>query len=112
MPAYGEPNIYSTGHVTQGEAGTTRARLGDFNDKVEAGQYDCSSCRMLPVCGGACPKEWLEGHKPCPSAKQNMPDRPCWRSRQPRMAEAAPSRRHSAAVLDIALDRIRLERDG
>jgi uncharacterized protein len=30
---------------------------------------------MLPVCGGACPKAWLEGHRPCPSAKWNIESR-------------------------------------
>jgi uncharacterized protein len=30
---------------------------------------------MLPVCGGACPKQWHEGRAPCPSAKKNLGER-------------------------------------
>lgn len=75
VPAYGNPNLYAIGHVTRGETGKSRDLLGDFNSRVERGEYSCSSCRMLPVCGGACPKAWLEGQEPCPSAKSNIEDR-------------------------------------
>ena len=75
VPAYGNPNLYAIGHVSRGEAGEKRELLGNFNSRVERGEYPCSSCRMLPVCGGACPKAWLEGHEPCPSAKLNVEDR-------------------------------------
>jgi len=75
VPAYGNPNRFAIGHVSHGEAGKNRNLLGDFNARVERGEYPCSSCRMLPVCGGACPKAWLEGHEPCPSAKSNIEDR-------------------------------------
>ncbi|HEX3915213.1 MAG TPA: radical SAM protein [Steroidobacteraceae bacterium] len=86
VPAYGDPNTYSLGNVRQGESGSARALLGNFNDEVEAGRYDCGSCRMLPVCGGACPKEWDEGRKPCPSAKRNMPERLLLAMALPRIA--------------------------
>jgi uncharacterized protein len=76
VPAYGNPNLFAIGHVSSGETGgATRALLGDFNSRVGRGEYPCSSCRMLPVCGGACPKAWLEGHEPCPSAKLNVESR-------------------------------------
>jgi uncharacterized protein len=35
----------------------------------------CSKCKMLPVCGGSCPKQWHEGRPACPSFKFNMEDR-------------------------------------
>ncbi len=75
VPAYGDPNVFAIGHLGTGETAGRRQALGDFNDRVEAGLYDCGRCPMLPVCGGACPKEWADGHKPCPSAKENMPER-------------------------------------
>lgn len=75
VPAYGNPNRFAIGHVATGESGQNRNLLGDFNARVERGEYPCSTCRMLPVCGGACPKAWLEGHEPCPSAKTNIEDR-------------------------------------
>ena len=52
-----------------------RDRLGNFNERIRQGEYPCSTCRMLPVCGGACPKSWLEGIEPCPSAKSNVEQR-------------------------------------
>jgi uncharacterized protein len=30
---------------------------------------------MLPVCGGSCPKQWLEELNPCPPTKLNIEDR-------------------------------------
>lgn len=38
-------------------------------------QIDCDTCKMLPVCGGACPKSWKENIVPCPDAKFNIQDR-------------------------------------
>jgi uncharacterized protein len=75
VPAYGTPNKFAIGHVASGESADARRAFGDFNDRVASGAYGCSNCRMLPVCGGACPKEWLEGRTPCPSAKRNIEQR-------------------------------------
>lgn len=75
VPTYGNPNKFAVGHITRGESAGKRDVLGRFNDRVEAGAYACSSCRMLPVCGGACPKAWMEGHEPCPSARRNIEGR-------------------------------------
>jgi uncharacterized protein len=52
--------------------------LGPFDswyDEVAAGDWQCSSCPFLPVCGGGCPKLWKEGELPCPSYKFNWTDR-------------------------------------
>lgn len=75
VPAYGTPNRFAIGHVASGEVRGQRDLLGDFNARVGRGEYPCSSCRMLPVCGGACPKAWQDGHEPCPSAKRNIEGR-------------------------------------
>jgi uncharacterized protein len=75
VPSYGEPNKYSIGHVATGETNGGRAVFADFNSRVARGEYGCSTCRMLPVCGGACPKAWQDGHEPCPSAKRNIEQR-------------------------------------
>jgi uncharacterized protein len=75
VPAYGTPNRFSVGHVETGADAAARQMLGGFHDRVAAGVYSCATCRMLPVCGGACPKQWLEGRAPCPSAKLNIEDR-------------------------------------
>lgn len=75
VPFYGTPNTFAIGHVSAGETAGKRIPLASFNDRVAAGALPCTTCRMLPVCGGACPKSWMEGHEPCPSAKRNIEQR-------------------------------------
>jgi uncharacterized protein len=31
--------------------------------------YPCHSCKLLPICGGSCPKSWIEGNPACPPFK-------------------------------------------
>jgi uncharacterized protein len=50
-------------------------RYDDWYDHVEAAQAPCARCPLLPVCGGACPKLWREGHLPCPSLRFNWNER-------------------------------------
>lgn len=73
VPAYGEPNRYSTGNVRV----TTKSVLpfSRFNDTVLNGAVPCHDCPLLPVCGGACPKAWEDGKSPCPSHKRNLSHR-------------------------------------
>jgi uncharacterized protein len=50
--------------------------LRNWVDHVkEATVSDCKSCKFYPVCGGGCPKSWLEGKPACPSFKFNIEDR-------------------------------------
>jgi uncharacterized protein len=74
VPAYGVPNRYELGTIFNGE-NRTRSSLGQFNSRVSRGELPCSTCNLLPVCGGSCPKLWEEGHVACPSAKQNAEER-------------------------------------
>lgn len=42
----------------------------DWYDIVKnTDKYPCHSCKLLPVCGGSCPKSWTEGNPACPSFK-------------------------------------------
>jgi uncharacterized protein len=81
VPAYGEPNLYAirVSSMRSSErmvGGKAPLRLRDFNMQLLNQEHTtCASCRMLPVCGGQCPKAWHEGHPPCPAAKVNMPQR-------------------------------------
>ncbi len=68
-------NVYAIGHVTSREYFEGRAALGDFYSRVASAEYPCHGCRMLPTCGGACPKNWREGLKPCPPEKYNIEQR-------------------------------------
>lgn len=72
LPLLSTSAAYAIGDLSGGEQPERRQILGDFNARVSRGEYPCATCRMLPVCGGACPKQWLEGNVPCPSAKYNI----------------------------------------
>lgn len=45
---------------------------GWYQEILEGTQEPCNKCRMLPVCGGACPKSWKEGNMACPPFKYNI----------------------------------------
>lgn len=50
-------------------------RYDGWVDNLPGADAPCPSCALLPVCGGSCPKLWLEGKVACPSMKSNMPQR-------------------------------------
>lgn len=50
-------------------------KINDWVSSVERGETPCLSCCFLPVCGGACPKEWIEKGKPCPPFVENITGR-------------------------------------
>jgi len=57
-------------------AGISNPRVfQDWNTKVLTDNNTCSTCRMLPVCGGMCPKSWEENLPACPSNKFNIKDK-------------------------------------
>lgn len=47
----------------------------DWYDRIGNGEFPCHSCKMLPVCGGGCPKQWVEGNLPCPNNKFNIKEK-------------------------------------
>lgn len=58
-----------TGSATH--EGTVDYDFRAFNSIVELREVPCWQCKMLPVCGGACPKQWADGKVPCPLFKFN-----------------------------------------
>jgi uncharacterized protein len=77
VSSYGQPNMYANG-ITDINPQLSQAsqKLRHFNEQLLRQEHEsCAQCVMLPVCGGHCPKAWHEGNPPCPSAKQNMPQR-------------------------------------
>jgi uncharacterized protein len=52
-----------------------RGAYDDWYGEIAGGAQQCARCPLLPVCGGACPKLWREGHVPCPSMKFNWQQR-------------------------------------
>lgn len=73
VPAY-ENSEYLLGNIKDNKPLKERPLL-HFNDEVLSKSLPCSSCEMLPVCGGACPKSWREGMAPCPSNKFNIKEK-------------------------------------
>jgi uncharacterized protein len=57
------------------ETYSKKRMLTDWNDEVLAGKFPCHTCKMLPVCGGACPKSWHEDMRACPPNKFNIKDK-------------------------------------
>lgn len=47
-------------------------KYSDFYERIGQQELPCSTCNMLPVCGGGCPKSWEEGNIACPSNKFNI----------------------------------------
>ncbi|MEV4411022.1 radical SAM protein [Catellatospora sp. NPDC049609] len=74
VPGYTEQHV---GTVTELPAGQTRpaGAYDDWYDALDADETGCRGCRLLPVCGGACPKLWREGKPPCPPLKANLTQR-------------------------------------
>lgn len=49
--------------------------MRDWHNDVREGKSWCKTCKFLPVCGGGCPKLWMESTPACPSFKHNMQDK-------------------------------------
>lgn len=49
--------------------------ITEWNDELKKDQYWCNKCPILPMCGGRCPKSWVEGEPACPTIKYSMEDR-------------------------------------
>ena len=71
-----DQSAYHLGNLGSGVPLKTQRHLGDWNDRVQKDEsLPCNTCKMLPVCGGSCPKSWEEGNPACPSNKFNLKDK-------------------------------------
>lgn len=76
--------FYGAEHVI-GNINTSITEIKKYEDRPFTDWYDqildssngyyCTTCKILPVCGGRCPKSWVDGVPACPSMKFNMEDR-------------------------------------
>lgn len=75
VPAY-DNSDYKLGNLSKDHKNVNlkRSILNDWNDTLLTDQFPCHSCKMLPVCGGGCPKSWHEDMRACPTAKFNIKD--------------------------------------
>jgi uncharacterized protein len=68
-------NIFSIGNLAGGDRPGKRNLLAGFNDRIEQREVPCGDCRVLPLCGGACPRRWHDRDTPCPTFKYNIEKR-------------------------------------
>ncbi|WP_353101570.1 radical SAM/SPASM domain-containing protein [Myroides odoratus] len=68
-------NIYKIENLLSEEEYLNKRPLSLWNADISEGKFPCSSCKILPICGGACPKLWYENISPCPIIKYNINDR-------------------------------------
>lgn len=81
-------NIYAVGNLTEGSDPAQRLHFGNLTDRIRCGNgVNCNNCRMLPACGGSCPKKWLDGTPPCPPEKFNIEQRMLLTYAQTRLAK-------------------------
>jgi uncharacterized protein len=75
VPIYKETG-YVLGNLKNDESTHSKVRPHQqWNDQILANEFQCHSCRMLPVCGGGCPKQWTEGRVACPTSKFNIQEK-------------------------------------
>lgn len=75
VPAYKEENTFTLGKLYDSSYTNEERSYSNWNDDILNGEVPCTNCRILPICGGACPKLWKEGISPCPPIKYNIEDR-------------------------------------
>lgn len=75
VPIY-EESDYVLGNLKFDEKTHSKKRVfKNWNDEIYENKYQCHSCKMLPVCGGGCPKSWHENMVACPPPKFNIKER-------------------------------------
>jgi len=79
VPRYDGENGYSVGDLGSRHSMTDlvkrRTKLSDALEHPESISISCQRCAIFPICGGACPKQWLDGKVPCPPLKRNIKDK-------------------------------------
>jgi uncharacterized protein len=75
VPAYEGKDEYKAGKLYDETYKSAKRTFGSWNDDILAKDFPCSTCEILPICGGSCPKLWKEGIVACPAIKHNIKDR-------------------------------------
>ncbi|GIG60098.1 radical SAM/SPASM domain-containing protein [Longispora fulva] len=73
VPGFADRRVATLATVADGPR--PLGEFDDWADALDADETGCRGCRILPLCGGACPKLWREGHVPCPPLKHNLAGR-------------------------------------
>lgn len=70
-------DLHQIGHVTDLAplANRPEDQYSEWHRSDIEKQLPCSTCSMNPVCGGGCPKLWLDTGRGCPSFRRTVRDR-------------------------------------
>jgi len=74
-PYYDGSDYYSGNLLTDASVDSTNAPMRNWFNEMPDNSSWCKNCNFLPMCGGACPKNWKEGTSACPSFTFNIDDR-------------------------------------
>lgn len=74
-PAYDNSDSYIGNLKFKVPNDDAKAPMRDWNESIRQGKSWCKDCTILPICGGQCPKHWLDGTPACPTYKFNIEDR-------------------------------------
>lgn len=73
---YYENSEYYAGNMMKDEnVSSENTVMRKWFSEIPTNNSWCKDCKFLPLCGGACPKDWNEGTPACPSFKFNIDDR-------------------------------------
>ncbi len=75
VPVYEHEEAYKVGKLYDEGYENNERPFSSWNDDILNGKVPCTTCRILPICGGACPKLWKENISPCPPIKYNIKER-------------------------------------
>jgi len=75
VPLYKNNSRYRRPHISEEIGKGDLVEINEFHEGIRQGTFGCSTCSILPVCGGSCPKEWLDGGRPCPPSKFNIEEK-------------------------------------
>ncbi|MCT1531334.1 SPASM domain-containing protein [Sphingobacterium daejeonense] len=74
-PHYDNSDYYSGNILKDKNVDSSTASMRNWFNEIPTNSSWCKTCKFLPMCGGACPKNWKEGTPACPSFKFNIEDR-------------------------------------
>lgn len=75
VPAYENDDFFKVAKLYDESYSNKKRPYSEWNDEVLNGDFPCAGCKILPICGGACPKLWKENISPCPAIKYNIEER-------------------------------------
>lgn len=74
-PKYDNSEFYAGNIVKDKDVDSKNVVMRNWFNEIPDNNSWCKSCKFLPLCGGACPKNWYDNIPACPSFKFNIDDR-------------------------------------